>query len=116
MTRRNALGIAALLAVTAVAGSAALGNTLGRGEAARQSSDNVVAQRAAQLDRFAQSLQKKLASLPRVPASDPAPAPRAQRVVYVRPPAITRHVSGGEAEYGEDHEHDFDGEHGDVDD
>lgn len=116
MTRRNVLGIAALLGVAAVAGSSALGKTLGAGEAARQSSNEAVAHKAAQLDRFEQSLQRKLASLPPVPASAPASPPRTSRVVYVRPPAITRHVSGGEAGYDDEHEHDFGREDGGFDD
>ena len=102
MARKHALLVALALALAAVLGTVALGRTLGLDAASSRASDAVVAKRTKQLDAYAASLKRQLASKP---ASVPAVRKRAaaaqpERVVYVRPKpiVITKHRAGGEYE------------------
>jgi hypothetical protein len=107
MARRHALFIASLLGLAAVIGVVALGNTLSLGVASHKTQNAVIAKRTRQLDRFEASLRKQLAASKATPAvqTTPAPAAKAQRVVYVRPQPIVvhKHRAGGEYE-GAEHE------------
>ena len=117
MPRTHAFIVALSLAFAAVVGTVALTRTVHLGQAAAGSgvSPAVVARRKAQLDRFEASLRAQLRhvppAVPKVPttpvnAPAAAPAPSAQRVVYVRPPTIIihKHRAGGEHEHeGSDH-------------
>lgn len=115
MARRHALVVASILGLVAVLGVVALGRTIGLGAASTRAQDAVVARRAHELDRFEASLRKQLAASEGTPAADSAPAlasaaPRAQRVVYVRPKPIIvgRQRAGAEYEH-EDGEHEAEG-------
>jgi hypothetical protein len=108
MNRTSALFVSLAIAVAAIAGVFALGNTLSLGRSAHASTDRQVAQRTAQLDRYEASLRKALLkkppALPRLSTSTPATAPvqaaAPVRVVYHRPPPIivTKHRSAGAGE------------------
>ncbi len=124
VNKKHALAISLAVGVAAIAGTVAATRTvhLGAGTSTVPASSTVVAQRAKALDRTEIALRKALAQrppkLPPLPAKiqgsgTPAGAPLAaapsQRVVYVRPAPIIRHVhrTGGddhEAEGSSEHE------------
>jgi hypothetical protein len=100
------LVVASLIGLAAVLGVVALGKTLGLGAASSNAQNAVIAKRTRQLDRFEAALHKQLAASKAArPAADAVPttppAPRAQRVVYVRPKPIVVHThrAGGELEH-----------------
>lgn len=109
MNRSRALIVSLAAAVAAVAGVLALTSTLALGSQARATTDQQVAQRTAQLDRYEASLKKALAQrppkLPTVPATADSSAANAQtaprvRVVYHRPPPVIVHKSSGSDDEG----------------
>jgi hypothetical protein len=123
---KHAFTISLAVAVAAVAGTIAATKSihLGRPAAtAAPAASSVVAKRTKALDRVEIALRKALAQkppkLPPLPAAVPAgsapiagvaAAPQTQRVVYVRPAPIIRHVhraGGGEGEHESEH-----GDHG----
>jgi hypothetical protein len=124
VNRKHALVISLAVGVAAIAGTLAATQTvkLGRHAAARATTpSSLIAQRKHALDRTAVALRKALKQrppkLPALPARAPAVASApvgyapatsgAQRVVYVRPAPIIRHVhrpGGGEG--GDGHESD----------
>lgn len=117
MNRSRALIVSLAAAVAAVAGVLALTSTLALGSEARATTDQQVAQRTAQLDRYEASLKKALAqkppALPAVPrvsstASAGAATTVPARVVYRRAPAVVVAGSGHDDEY----EHEQDEGHG----
>lgn len=110
MNRTRALVVSLAVAVAAVAGVFALGDTLTLGAKAQSTSNDQVAQRASQLDRYEASLRKALAQksppLPAVPNTTAQESATLQsaapvRVVYHRPPPIVdvKHRTGGEDEH-----------------
>jgi hypothetical protein len=99
MPRRHVLAIAALFALAAIVGGAALRGTLHLGAASRAASDRMVATRTHQLNRFERSLHRQLASTSTMQATVPAPPPSAQRVVYVRPKPIVVHKPRAGSDY-----------------
>ena len=107
MTRTRALLVSLAVAIAAVAGVFALGNTLTLGAKAQSTSDVQVAQRTAQLNRYEASLRKALTQkpppLPTVPSTTAQGSSTLQsaapvRVVYQRPPPVivVKHRAGGE--------------------
>lgn len=117
MNRSLALILSLAAAVAAVAGVLAVTSTLALGGQARATTDQQVAQRTAQLDRYEASLTKALAqkppALPPVPhASSTASAGTAAtapaRIVYRRAPAVVV----GQAGDDDEHEHEHEEEHG----
>lgn len=100
MPRRHTLVIAALLALSVVGGSVALGRTLGLGAASTKANDAQVATRVHRLNAFEASLRRQLANAPDPSATSATIPPRVQRVRYVRPNPIvvTRHAAGSEIE------------------
>lgn len=106
MPRRHTFIIAALLAISVLGGSVALGRTLGLGAASTKANNAQVAARVHRLNAFEASLRRQLASAPVVPKAPSANRPLAQRVTYVRPAPIivTKHRPGGAYEHeGDDH-------------
>ncbi len=116
MNRTRALIVSLAVGLAAIAGVFALGDTLALGNATSSTTDQKVAQRTQQLNRYEASLRKALAqkppALPAVPrssstgsalqvaAGNPTPSVAAERVVYNRPPPVivVKHRVGGEAE------------------
>ena len=115
MNGKHAITISLAAGLAAIAGTFATTKSVQLGHSgaavASQSSSALVAQRNAQLDRAEASLRKALAQkppkLPPLPAAltpgatATAPAPTQQRVLYVRPAPVIRHVhrpGGGEHE------------------
>jgi hypothetical protein len=114
MNGKHAVTISLAVAVAAIAGTFAATRTvhLGRPAAAQPAAATTsVAQRTRQLDRAEIALKKALdqkpPKLPPLPAAltpgatATAPAPTQQRVLYVRPAPVIRHVhrpGGGEHE------------------
>jgi hypothetical protein len=113
--RYQIIVVALSLAFAAVAGTVALTKTVHLGQASAKPavSKRLIANRAAQLNRFEASLRAQLRRTPPVvPKVPPAPAAAAtpavsapapvasQRVVYVRPAPIIvhKHRAGGEHE------------------
>ena len=105
MASRHALIIAALFALAAIAGGAALGRTLNLSAASKRANDKVIVSRTRQLNRFEQSLHRQLANAPQDPAMARTTEPHVQRVVYVRPKPIVihKHRAGGESAAERDH-------------
>jgi hypothetical protein len=122
VNRKHALTISLAAALAALAGTVAATKSAHLGHASSKPaavSSALIAKRTAQLDRAEVALRKALAQkppkLPPLPATAsagaaPASAP-AQRVVYVRPAPIIRHVhrAGGERE--SEHESTHEGGH-----
>ena len=108
MNRTRALVVSLAVALAAVFGVVALGQTLTLGQQARSTSDRQVSQRNAQLDRYEASLRKALAqkppALPPLPdtsnASAPVQSAAPVRVVYHRPPpvVVVHHRAGEESD------------------
>ena len=115
MNRTRALIISLAVALAAIAGVFALGNTVSLGSQAHaRRATSRSPQRTAQLDRYEASLRKALAqkppALPRVSAAatrrrrrvrrTPVQSAAPARVVYHRPPpvVVTTHRAGGEHE------------------
>ena len=106
MNRTRALIVSLAVGVAAIAGVFALGRTVALGNEAHATTNNQVAQRAAQLNRYEASLRRALAQKP--PALPPVPAASSAatslqsaapaRVVYHRPPPVVviKHRPGGE--------------------
>ena len=127
MNRTRALITSLLVALAAVAGVFALSHTLTLSNQANSATDQQVARRTAQLDRYEASLRRALAqkppALPAVPAAKEmgtagstlqvaASAPArsvAPRIVYHRPPPVVviKHRAGGE--YESEHESEVEG-------
>ncbi len=126
MNRKHAITISVAAGVAAIAGTVAATKSIHLGHPAAssaQASSSLVAQRGAALDRAEVALRKALSKqppklpplpgkLPAAPAAGSAaptfgPAQQAQRVVYVRPAPIIRHVprAGGEHESDDGSEH-----------
>jgi hypothetical protein len=121
VNRKHAFSISLAVGVAAVAGALAATKTIHLGQNAAVQSKTpsaLIAQRTKALDRTETALRKALKqkppalpplpSLPSTvaaagpPASAPAPPAQEQRVVYVRPAPIIRHVpraGGHEAEH-----------------
>ncbi len=141
MNSKHAVTISLATGLAAIAGTIAATKSVHLGHAASTpttGSSSLIAQRTAQLDRAEIALRKALAqkppklpplptTLPAVPAAAGSPisatatAAPAQRVVYVRPAPIIRHVhrAGGgehESEGGHDGGHDGGGGGGGFDD
>jgi hypothetical protein len=125
MNGKHALTISLVVGIAAIAGTVAATKTihLGRPAAKPAAASSSVATRSKALDRVEISLQKalkqkppKLPALPAAVAAGGAPvagssAQQGQRVLYVRPAPIIRHVhrpGGHESE----HESSHDSEHG----
>lgn len=108
MTRINALLIALMIGVAALAGTFAVTRTTHLGAAARKQDAVAIAQRQRQLAAGEAALRKALAASPAPPAAATSPAAAPQRVVYVRPAPIVihKHRAGGEAETGDGGEFD----------
>jgi len=124
VNRKHAITISVAAGVAAIAGTVAATKSIHLGHPATSSaraSSSLVAQRSATLDRAEVALRKALSKqppklpplpekLPAAPAAGsaaPALGPaQAQRVVYVRPAPIIRHVprAGGEHESDDGHE------------
>jgi hypothetical protein len=105
MARRHTFVVAALLALSAVAGSLGLARTLALGAASAKTNDAQVATHERRLNAFEASLRRQLASNPAVPVGTQLRPSRAQRIEYVRPSPIV--VSTGASGYeSEDDEHD----------
>ena len=108
MKRSTALIASLAIALAAIAGVMALGNTLSLSRNTRTATDAQVARRTAQLDRYQASLRQALAkkppALPAVPASGTVSSgltvAAPPRVVYHRPPpvVVVTHRTGGEHE------------------
>jgi hypothetical protein len=107
MTRINALLIALVIGIAALAGTFAVTRTTHLGAAAQQQSAAQLKLRQRRLAAGEAALRKALAASPAVAAQTPAraataaAAPAAQRVVYVRPAPIIIHkhrAGGGEYE------------------
>ena len=125
MTGKHALTISLVVGIAAIAGTVAATKSihLGRSAAKPAAASPGVAKRSKALDRVEISLRKalkqkppKLPSLPApvrggAPVAGSGPAQGAQRVVYVRPAPIIRHVhrAGG---HESEHESSADSEHG----
>jgi hypothetical protein len=104
MARRHTFVVAALLALSAVAGSLGLARTLDLGAASAGANDAQVAAQERRLSAFEASLHRQLAGKP-ASSTGPRLAPsRAQRIRYVRPSPIV--VSSGSSGY----EHEDDGD------
>jgi hypothetical protein len=102
MSRKHVFAVAALIAVAAVAGLSAVGRTVQIGTSTRKANDALVASKAQQLNRFERSLHRQLAAVPAIPADTAgAPAPPAQRVMYVRPAPVVVHTHRAGGEPGE---------------
>jgi hypothetical protein len=126
MNGKHAVTISLAVGIAAVAGTIAATKTihLGRPAATPAAASSTVATRSKALDRVEISLRKalkqkppKLPPLPHAtsggaPVAGSGPAQPAQRVLYVRPAPIIRHVprAGGEES---EHESSHDSEHGD---
>jgi len=133
---KHALTISLVVGIAAIAGTIAATKTihLGRPAAQPAAASSSVAKRSKALDRVEISLRKALREkppkLPPLPAAMPGGgaqlagsgrAQQAQRVLYVRPAPIIRHVhrpGGGESEHesSPDSEHGGDGGGGGFDD
>ena len=116
MNRTRALIVSLAVGLAAIAGVFALGHTLALSDAgAARPTDQQVAQRTAQLDRYEASLRKdaraeaaRAAGGTRTGSTGSAlqvaaaarPAASARRVVYHRPPPVVviKHRAGGEEE------------------
>jgi hypothetical protein len=116
MNRTRALIVSLAVGLAAIAGVFALGHTLALSNASSSTTNQKVAQRTRQLNRYEASLRKALAqkppALPAVPragstgstlqvaAGAPAPSVASVRVIYHRPPPVVviKHRAGGEAE------------------
>lgn len=117
MNRKHAVSISLAVGVAAIAGTVAATKSIHLGGHAAGSSKTpsaLIAKRTKALDRTEIALRKALKQrppkLPPLPAtlpaatgsaaSAPAPSSQTQRVIYVRPAPIVRHVhrSGGEHE------------------
>jgi hypothetical protein len=87
--------IALLLAVAAVFGTMAATRTASLGTASRTAADAAYAARVKQLDAYALSLQRQLATRPAAANGSAAAAPR---IVYHRPPPIVvvKHTHHGD--------------------
>lgn len=124
MNRKHALTISLVIGIAAIAGTVAATRTIHLGRPAARpapAASATLAKRGKALDRIEvslrQALKQKPPKLPPRPAAVPGGArgvaggaPEGQRVVYVRPAPIIRHVrrAGGESE----HESSHDSEHG----
>ncbi len=100
MTRINALLIALMIGVAALAGTYAATRTTHLGAVAQQQSAAQLKQRQQRLAAGEAALRKALAASPAPAAASSRPA-AAQRVVYVRPAPIVIHkhrAGGGEYE------------------
>jgi hypothetical protein len=99
MNRKHALLIAVMLGLAALVGAFALARTthLGAASQPKVSAARIARQEAA-LTRAEASLRRRVAHA--TAATPAAPAPQAQRVMYVRPKPIvvTVHRHGGEHE------------------
>jgi len=116
MNRTRALIVSLAVGLAAIAGVFALGHTLALSNATSSTTDQKVAQRTRQLNRYEASLRKTLAqeppALPAIPragrtgstlqvaAGTPAPSVASARVIYHRPPPVVliKHRAGGETE------------------
>ncbi len=116
MNRTRALIVSLAVGLAAIAGVFALGHTLALSNATSSTTDQKVAQRTRQLNRYEASLRKALVqkppALPAVPragsdgsalqvaAGTPAPSLASVGVVFHRPPPVVviKHRAGGEAE------------------
>lgn len=123
MTRTRALIVSAAVAIAAAAGVFAAASSISLGADAKASTDEQVAKRTAQLDRYETSLTKLLAekppALPPVPADTVATPGRqavATRVAYQRAaPVVVGGNGEDEREGDDDHEQHGENEHGDDD-
>ena len=115
MNRTRALVVSLAVAIAAISGVFALGNTLTLGAKAQSTSDTQVARRTAQLNRYEASLRKALAQqpppLPAVPeTTGQAPSTLQSaapvRIVFNRPPpsVVVKHRAGGESENDSENE------------
>jgi hypothetical protein len=98
MNRRHALLIALMLGLAALVGAFALARTTHLGAATRAKvSATQIARQESALRRAEAALRRQITRASATPA---APAPRAQRVMYVRPKPVivTIHRHGGEHE------------------
>lgn len=116
MNRTRALIVSLAVGLAAIAGVFALGHTLALSNATSSTTDQKVAQRTRQLNRYEASLRKTLAQkppvLPAVPRAGStgstlqlatgtaAPGVASARVIYHRPPPVVviKHRAGGDAE------------------
>jgi hypothetical protein len=116
MNRTRALIVSLAVGLAAIMGVFALGHTLALSHATSSTTDQQVAKRTRQLNRYEASLRRTLAqkppALPAVPrtgstgstlqvaAGAPAPSVESVRVIYHRPPPVVviKHRAGGEAE------------------
>jgi hypothetical protein len=113
MNRTRALIVSLAVGLAAITGVFALGQTVALGNQAHATTNDQVARRAAQLNRYEASLRRALAqkppALPPVPTSAGAASSLQSaapvRVVYHRPPPVVviKHRAGGE------HESEFEG-------
>ena len=106
MNRTRALIVSLAVGLAAIMGVFALGHTVSLGTQAHATTNDQVARRAAQLNRYEASLRRALAQKP--PALPPVPASNSSatslqsaapvRVVYHRPPPVVviKHRAGGE--------------------
>ena len=101
-----AVGIAAAFGLVAATRTAHLGTTAAQGSAV---SSAQIARRSRALDRMEAALRAQLGqkppALPALPAAAAAPAP--QRVMYVRPAPVIKHVprpGGHDDEHEREHE------------
>jgi hypothetical protein len=111
MARRHTFVVAALLALSAVAGSLGLARTLDLGAASAGANDAQVAAQERRLSAFEASLHRQLAGKP-ASSTGPRLAPsRAQRIRYVRPsPIVFSSTSSGHEDEADEDEHEGGGE------
>ncbi len=106
MARRHTFVVAALLALSAAAGSLGLARTLKLGAASAEATNAQVVAQERRLNAFEASLRRQLASSPAVPVEALATQSRAQRIEYVRPSPIVVSTSASGDESESDDEHD----------
>ena len=104
MARRHTVVVAALLALSAVAGSLGLARTLELGAASAGANDAHVAAQERRLNAFETSLRRQLAGKPAASAERRLTPPRAQRIRYVRPNPIV--VSKSSSSYEDEPDED----------
>jgi hypothetical protein len=105
MARRHTFVVAALLALSAAAGSLGLARTLKLGATSAEATNTQVAAQERRLNAFEASLRRQLASSPAVPVGTQVAPSRAQRIEYVRPSPIVV-STGASGNESEDDEHD----------